>query len=222
MQGVLAMAKEGQGLEGDARESDNRRTIASYEGCASDYAQATTPKLGSDDRRALQNFLEALPPAGRVLEIGSGPGWDADWLEDHGVDLRRTDAATAFVAIQKARGASAGLLDVVTDDLGGPYAGVIALYVFQHVDRWRLPDVLAKISQAIIEGGVFLFSLREGRSDLIEHGTSSGTYYVAEWEKPDLDVILGDLGFRERWSTSGEEADGRWLTILTSKEAGDE
>lgn len=42
--------------------------------------------------------------------------------------------------------------------------------------------------------------------------------HIAEWEQPDLDVILAGLGFRQRWSTSGEDADGQWLTILTSKE----
>ena len=202
--------------EVDADASGNRRTIVSYEGCASDYARSTEPAPGSD-RGTLARFLEVLPAGRRVLEIGSGPGWDADWLETQGARVRRTDAAAAFVAIQKARGAAAEPLDVVTDDLGGPYAGVIALYVFQHVDRPRLPDVLAKISQAIIDGGAFLFALREGRSDLIEHG-SSNSYYVAEWAKPDLDEILCGLGFREAWSMSSEDADGRWLTILTRKE----
>jgi hypothetical protein len=208
---------KGAGREVGAHASGNRHTIVSYEGCASDYARSTEPAPGSD-RRTLARFLEMLPTGGRVLEVGSGPGWDADWLEAQGVRMRRTDATLAFVEIQKARGAAAELLDVVTDDLGGPYSGVIALYVLQHVDRPRLPDVLAKISKAVIDGGAFLLALREGRNDLIEHG-SSNSYYVAEWAKPDLDEILCGLGFRESWSTSSEDADGRWLTILTRKEA---
>ncbi len=215
---------------GDIRESadhevgahapGHRRTIASYEGCASDYARSTAPQLGSDDPQALARFLEVLPSGGRVLEVGSGPGWDADWLENHGVRVRRTDDAAAFVEIQNARGATAELLDVVTDDLGGPYAGVIAQYVLQHVDRSRFPDVLVRISKAIFTGGVFLLSLREGRNERIEHGSSGGAYYVAEWAKADLDEILCRVGFRECWSKSSEDADGRWLTILTGKEGG--
>ena len=134
--------------------------------------------------------------------------------------VRRTDATAAFIEIQKARGASAELLDVITDDLGGPYAGVIAQYVFQHVDRSRLPDVLARIAKVIVDGGALLLTLREGRSDLIEHGSSGGVYYVAEWAKPDLDEILCGLGFCECWSTSSEDAEGRWLTILAGKEGG--
>jgi 2-polyprenyl-3-methyl-5-hydroxy-6-metoxy-1,4-benzoquinol methylase len=211
---------KGGGQESDAHASGNRRTIVSYEGCASDYARSTEPKPGSDNPQTLTRFLEVLPAGACVLEVGSGPGWDADWLENQGARVRRTDATAAFIDIQKARGATAELLDVVTDDLGGPYAGVIAHYVLQHVDRSRLPDVLAKISKAIVDGGAFLLTLREGRSDLIEHGSSGGVYYVVEWTKPDLDEILCGLSFRECWSTSSEDADGKWLTILTGKEGG--
>ena len=201
--------------KGSAHLSDNRRTIASYEVCALEYAQSTKPKPGSDNDTTLARFLEVVPAGRLILEVGSGPGWDADWLERKGVLVRRTDASTAFVEIQAARGATAELLDVVTDELGGPYAGFIARYVFQHIDRWRLPGVLAKIAAAIVEGGAFLFSLRDGHSEQIERGSNGRAYYVAEWTKHELDEILDGLGFRERWSESIEDADGRWLTILT-------
>jgi SAM-dependent methyltransferase len=200
----------------DSAHSDNRRTIASYDECALEYAQSTKPEPGSDNDATLARFLEVVPAGRLILEVGSGPGWDADWLERQGVHVRRTDASTAFIEIQAARGATAELLDVVTDDLGGPYAGFIARYVFQHIDRWRLPGVLAKIAAAIVEGGAFLFSLREGHGERIERGSSGGEYYVAEWAKHELDEILGGLGFRECWSASSEDADGRWLTILTT------
>ncbi len=200
-----------------AQVSANRRTIASYDECALEYAQSTKPSPGSNDNSTLARFLEVVPARGLVLEIGSGPGWDADWLERHGLPVRRTDASMSFIEIQAARGAKAELLDVVTNDLGGPYVGLMARYVFQHIERSRLPGVLAKISTAIFEGGAFLFSLREGREELIEPGSDGRSYYIAEWTKPELDKILSGLGFRENWSESSEDADGKWLTILTVK-----
>jgi SAM-dependent methyltransferase len=200
-----------------AQVSANRRTIASYDECALEYAQSTKPLPSSNDHSTLARFLEVVPARGLVLEVGSGPGWDADWLERQGVRVRRTDASMSFVEIQAARGAKAELLDVVTDDLGGPYAGLMARYVFQHIERSRLARVLAKISSALVAGGALLFSLREGRDELIEPGSDGRTYYIAEWTKPELDEILGNCGFREYWSESTEDADGRWLTILTVK-----
>jgi protein-L-isoaspartate O-methyltransferase len=34
---------------------------------------------------------------GHILELGSGPGWDAAYLERRGVQVTRSDATRAFV-----------------------------------------------------------------------------------------------------------------------------
>jgi hypothetical protein len=206
-----------RGDSGEELAESNGYTIASYERCAADYARATEPGTNGVERQALGHFLRVARHQGWILEIGSGPGWDADWLDHAGLNVRRTDAAAAFVASQKARGAKAEVLDVVKDELGGPYAGVVALHVFQHIYRSELPHVLTKISLAIADRGAFLFSLREGSGDRVEKGESSGNYYIALWKRADLVAILEPLGFREIWSSFEEGADGRWLTILATK-----
>lgn len=198
---------------------DNPRTIASYERCAADYADATRPKSDEAATEALVNFVGAVSGKGRILEIGSGPGWDADWLESNGLKVRRTDAAAAFVELQRSRGAQAETLDVMRDNLGGPYAGVVALYVFQHIERAELPHVLEKVALALADGGAFLFALREGDGEIVEKGDSGGHYYIALWHQAALLAILEPLGLRHIWSRSNEDADGRWLTILAVKDA---
>jgi hypothetical protein len=207
---------ENQSLSGGALAEPNGYTIASYERCAADYARATEPGTNGVERQALGNFLRVARNGGWILEIGSGPGWDADWLDHAGLNVRRTDAAAAFVEFQRARGAKAEVLDVVKDELGGRYAGVVALHVLQHIHRSELPHVLTKISLAIADRGAFLFSLREGSGDLVEKG-ESGNYYIAMWQRADLATFLEPLGFREIWSRSDEDPDGRWLTILATK-----
>jgi hypothetical protein len=210
------------GDRGGALAEPNGYTIASYERCAADYARATEPGTNGVERQALGNFLRVARNGGWILEIGSGPGWDADWLDHAGLNVRRTDATAAFVAFQKGRGAQAEVLDVVKDELGGPYAGLVALHVFQHIYRSELPHVLTKISLAIADRGAFLFSLREGSGDRVEKGESGGNYYIALWQRADLVAILEALGFREIWSSSEEDSDGRWLTILATKDSANE
>jgi hypothetical protein len=195
---------------------ENRATVASYEHCAADYAVSTLPEPAAE-RLALERFLALLPQGAWVLEIGSGPGWDADWLEGRGVSVRRTDAAAAPRARCISTNAAAERLDVVNNELGGPYFGIVALYIFQHIDRQCLPSVLTKLAHALDDEGVFLFALREGSNDVLERGDSGSAYFVAEWEKPDLEAILEPLGFRERWGRISQDADGRWLTMLTSR-----
>lgn len=202
---------------GDSTDTGNRRTIASYEGCAAAYARSTQPSPGAEVDEALTRFLEGLPAGADVLEIASGPGWDADWLESRGVRVRRTDACLAFIEIQKARGAVVERLDVVTDDLGGPWNGVLAQYVFQHIDRARLVGVFDRIAAALPDGGALLFTLREGDRDLVETGSDGRVYHIAEWSRSDLGDILSGRGFHELWSRSGVDADGHWLTMLATR-----
>jgi len=78
---------------------------------------------------AMQTYLDQLAAvvgAGHVLELGSGPGWDAAHLESRGVRVTRTDATRAFVEMLRAAGHDARLLDVRTDALGGAYEAVLA------------------------------------------------------------------------------------------------
>ncbi len=201
----------------DSAAQGNRHTIAAYENYAIDYARSTATAAGRGERRALIELTSVTRPGDRILEIGSGPGWDADWLESIGRRVRRTDATMAFVEFQNARGVKAERVDVVHDELDGPYAAVVALYVFQHIDRTALPAVLNKVSRAVAEGGALLFSIREGAGEFIEPGTASGKYYIALWQKSELNEILTELGLSLRWSASHEDSEGRWLTMLFTR-----
>lgn len=201
----------------ESRGTNNRATVEAYDRYALDYARSTAEGGAREGHRALARLLEVIEPGCTVLEIGSGPGWDADRLEKAGFRVRRTDAAMAFVHFQESRGARAERLDVVQDDLTGSYDAVVALYVLQHIDRSALPAVLSKISRSLRQGGAFLFSIRQGTGDLVEQGTS-GRYYVAMWQREELSEILVPLGFRLQWSISDQDSEGHWLVMLFIKE----
>lgn len=200
-----------------ARSASNTSTLAGYEGCADDYAETTAPRPEAGEQPALVELLKLVPPGSRLLEIGSGPGWDADWLEERGLTVRRTDGADSFVQFQAGRGRRAERLDVIRDPLGGPYDGVIALHVLQHVEREALPSVLAGVAAAIRDGGVFLLALREGQGETAEIGSKGNEYYVALWPRYEIIAILAALGLDLRWSHSFEGRDGRWLSALFRK-----
>lgn len=201
------------------RSASNVSTLAGYEGCADDYAATTAPKPEADDQPGLIELLKALEPGSRLLEIGSGPGWDADWLEERGLVIRRTDGADSFVQFQAGRGRQAERLDVIGDPLGGPYDGVVALHVLQHVEREILPSVFAGIAEAIRDGGVFLLALREGQGETAEIGSKGNEYYVALWPLAEIIAVLAALGLGLLWSHSFEGREGRWLTALFRKGA---
>ncbi len=134
--------------------------------------------LGSYDAAAHLYLMHSVPPGpavlayldevarlvgdGTVLELGSGPGWDAMYLESRGPRVLRTDGAPAFVQMLQAAGHQARLLDVRVDDFGGPYNAVLADAVLLHLTREQFVDVLQRARQAVADGGVLAVTLKEG------------------------------------------------------------
>lgn len=109
-----------------------------------------------------------------VLEIGSGTGRDADYLESHGVSVRRTDAVPAFVQSLRSKGHDANTLNVLTDDLDGLYRMIFANGVFPHLSDPQARFVIDKAFASLAPDGLLVFSvkvtdaIRDWQQDTIE------------------------------------------------------
>ena len=203
----------------DGSISDNQRTIESYELIAREYAEETAAR-GSEYAGAegLGRLVEAMPAGGTVLEAGSGPGWDADFVESLGFTVRRTDITDAFIKFQRERGKAIERLDLISDELGGPYDGVMVLWVVQHIERDQMTSVIAKVAKALKTGGAFLVSMREGVGDTWEVGDSGNPYRIVLWEEDAFRSLLADVGLVGDWSSrTGDSEGSAWLTILVRK-----
>jgi SAM-dependent methyltransferase len=111
-------------------------------------------------RRWIDELLTRLAPASRVLDLGCGNGIPvARRLVDAGhivtgVDLsdRQIDRARRLVPE-----ASFLRADITVHDLGiACFDGIVALYSLIHLPLDRQPAVIAKMGDALTEGGVVL------------------------------------------------------------------
>jgi 2-polyprenyl-3-methyl-5-hydroxy-6-metoxy-1,4-benzoquinol methylase len=206
----------------DGKDSRDR-TIESYEQIARAYAEETAPDHSSPPEfiaEGLRRLVDAVPAGGTALEVGSGPGWDADFVESQGVSVRRTDITPAFIDVQAERGKHVEKLDVISGELGGPYDAVMAIAVLQHVDRDRTPAVLRNVSAALHRGGVFLVAIRDGDGELWEIGDTGNPYFTVLWRESAFLKLLQDVGLTVAWSSSsGDSEESRWLTFLARKES---
>lgn len=135
-------------------------TLDSYEAAAHVYLEHSVPP--GPAVMAYLDSVAGLIGDGTVLELGSGPGWDASYLESRGPLVLRTDGAPAFVQMLQAAGQQTRLLDVRMDDFGGPYDAVLADAVLLHVTREQFVDVLQRARQAVASGGVLPSRSRRG------------------------------------------------------------
>lgn len=199
----------------DPDRRNNRRTVAAYEGYARGYAAAvaSTPSDGAADD--LRRFAAALTPAAQVLEIGSGPGWDADFLETLGLRVRRTDVTAEFLRFQAERGKTAYPLDALSDPIGERYDGVLMLYVVQHFERDQLDGVLRKLAQALVADGAMLLSHMLGEGD--EWEGDAGDYRVVRWPAATFDRRLSEAGFAVEWESFIDSEQRPWRSVLARK-----
>lgn len=186
----------------------NLETVRAY-----DRYAPNTKTMTATAAELLDAFAANLPPGGSILEIGSGPGWDADYFEARGFSVMRTDASSQFVALQRERGKSARQLNIVTDRLGGPYDGVLMLYVAQHIDDDLLPGCLTKLAASLRPGGSVLLTYRDGDGQSTERG-GSGNYHTALRLPALFRGMLDAAGLISKWERPLADDEGDWQAIL--------
>jgi SAM-dependent methyltransferase len=198
------------------KNSNNGRTVAAYENYARRYAANVSPQPSESGALALRRLADMLPSGGHVLDIGSGPGWDADFLEELGVRLHRTDVTKSFRDFQAERGQRVDALNVLTEQIAETYDGILMLCVLQHFERTELDGVLHKLGNALRDQGAMLRSHPVGAGEFWEH-TASGDYRVVKWSSAALDQRLRRSGFVVTWDESEDGDEGPWRTVLARK-----
>ena len=111
-------------------------------------------------------FLELLRSEGRrtLLELGAGPGKDAEFFRDHGLRVLCTDLSPEMVALCRSKGLAARVMDIANIDLpSGAFDAVYALNCLLHLPARELPGALGAIRAVLKPGGLFYLGLYGGR-----------------------------------------------------------
>lgn len=197
--------------------SNIERTVDAYERSIEAYVAAspTTPsEVYASFRQAV---LALLPPHGRMLELGSGPGQDAEFFEEHGLEVQRTDATQGFVDRLRAQGRRAELLDITRDAFGGPFDIVFAGAVLLHLTTSQFGDVLARAAHAVIAGGLLAFTVKEGDGEAWSTAKLDHPRYFRYWRPTELEAQI----IRAGWSPLRvDRVQGRlepWLYAICRK-----
>jgi SAM-dependent methyltransferase len=197
---------------GDAAVTDPAdATLAAYQSRAQQYLRGSARP--APELIAYLGRFASLARPGPVLEIGSGPGWDAGYLEGHGVRVIRTDATPAFVSLLRAAGHNARLLDARTDPLGGPYQGILANAVLHHLNRDQFEDVLQRARTAVAASGVLGFTVKEGDGAAWSEHKLGLPRHFTYWREPAVRAALHRAGWPDA-SISHVASRDDWLYVL--------
>lgn len=192
-------------------------TLASYQAGAGRYAERT-PALGPHLSAYLDSLTALLPAGATVLEVGSGPGRAATYLESTHLSVRRTDATPAFVEMMHADGHDASMLDVRTDDLGGPYDAILATAVLLHLTRGEFETFLHRAHAAITPGGLLAFTVKEGDGSQWTTEKLDLPRRFTYWREPALRTLMANA----RWtplSVTKVRMNQSWIFVIARSDA---
>jgi SAM-dependent methyltransferase len=171
----------------------NDVTLETYEATAADYAACHASLY--PPFVAFLDALAALVGNGCVLELGSGPGRDADYLEGKGLRVIRTDGAASFVEMMRTEGHDAHQLDLRTDAFGGPHDVVLADAVLLHLTQDQLETVLRRLRAAVRDGGLLAFTLKKGTEGGWSTEKLGRPRYFVYWQEHALREVLIRTGW---------------------------
>ena len=140
----------------------NDLTLDVYQDAVDVYCASSPAVVAASVAALLESVVARVPPNGRGMEVGSGPGLEAQYLEERGLNVDRTDATPAFVTRLREQGHSARLLDLREDNLGGPYDAIVANAVLLHLERAQAEKALASGRASTHPGGMLAFTVEEG------------------------------------------------------------
>lgn len=113
---------------------------------------------GQVDYSRLKMVLAAIEPGDRVLDSGCGPGFLAELLSQHGVDVVGTEVSAVGTARTRARGIDAQQVDLDTDSLpfaDGEFDVVVANSNLEHLFYMRRH--VAECVRCVKPGGNFVW-----------------------------------------------------------------
>ena len=193
-------------------EDPNDTTLATYEAAAGRYIERTSPS--SPAVLAYLGRVAGLVGHGQLLELGSGPGRDASYLERRGVQVTRSDATRAFVERLRAAGQHARLLDIRHDDLGGPYDAVLANAVLLHLSRDQFRHAMRRVRQAVTPAGLLAITLKEGDGEQWSTVKLGRPRHFTYWREPALRQALQDTGWAVTFLAHVPGRTDQWLHVI--------
>jgi SAM-dependent methyltransferase len=165
-----------------------RATSTYYEENANAFDARTCHRDLSAEYR---EFLALVPPGGRILDAGCGPGRDSAAFAGMGYRVTATDASAAMVALATGRlGFAAQQVSFGDLAYDQEFDGVWACASLLHVAKDEMPGVLVRLHRALEPGGVLYASFKRGRREEFREG---------RWFNDYEEDTLAGLFLPDRW-----------------------
>ncbi|MFC7046012.1 class I SAM-dependent DNA methyltransferase [Halobacteriaceae archaeon GCM10025711] len=192
-------------------------TVSTYEAVADQYHRRHADRSGVE--ALVEQFLQSVDATtdgstSRVLDVGTGPGWESATFTEHGHDTVGVDLTPAFLEIAREKATQAAFLRMDMRRLGlqrNAFDGVWACASLLHVPREDVPATLSEFRRVLRPGGVALLSVKRG------DGTTTGSGYDGDarrftlFQPDEFESMVADAGLDVRSTTPGDP--DHWIQL---------
>lgn len=180
------------------------------------YIKHAPTEVSGISKQWIDALLALLPKHSKILDVGSGTGRDADYMEDRGFHITRTDKEPGFVEFQKTKSKKVLLQDVLRDEIGKPesYDVVFANAILLHFTEDELETIFNKITKCLRKGGFFALSLKQGDNVALPT-PAEGVPYFRYWEIAGIEKLCEKHRFHMRFSQLDEAT--QWFYMIWEK-----
>lgn len=195
-------------------------TISAYDQHAESWAaQRTGPSFWAHARERLRTVL---PPGSRLIEFGTGPGWD-------GAELARDyvytglDASAGMLALARERLPAAPLwhMDLRTMKLPAdtePFDGFWSAAVLLHIPRAEIIPVLSNMAAMLRPGAPGFISIKAGEGE--EERSSPeipSPRLFTYWDRDSFTAALASSGYEVLQHAEKATASALWHEFLVRR-----
>ena len=144
-----------------------------------------------DSAGFLTPFIQRLRPGESILDIGCGSGRDLLWLTEQGFSATGFERSAGLAALARRHSGC----DVIEGDFEAfdfstfSFDAIMASGAFVHLPHHRLSPLLHHIRQALVPGGLFYLSLKQGENTRTD--SLGRTFYA--WRDGELRKLFRTL-----------------------------
>lgn len=199
--------------------SDNNQTLETYSAKLQEYIDSTPQQINEVEYPWIDQSLSLISKSGKILELGSGFGRNAEYIQQQGYDIECTDAVQGFVDLLQQKGLKANFLDALKDDFAHGYDMVFANGVFVHFTPEETANVIDKIHASLKENGILAFSVKQGNGSKWTDEKLGSPRFFQYWQPEALKQLITSHGFEWATMLEGETSlrNASWLYIIAKK-----
>lgn len=202
-------------------------TIKTYDSMADEYRQRYA---NYDDQFVMKPFLDLfIDSTGvknpKILDIGTGAGFDAKYLSDHGCDVTGVDLSVELMNLAKIFSPKTTFIKTDIRNLpfeNNMFDGVWSAATIIHLPKRDVPNLLSKINSILKVSGVLFITLKQGSGERFVINSGNGNLEGAKrffsfYSKNEFEQLLNNAGFNIEKYSEDQNRNNTFMQFLCRK-----